>query len=310
MLKFVLLPLPARRLGVLSRAVHTSRTLLSNTNSGSAAEIDPRVGTVAAHRHHLVVCNSNPDEWPAKVEGLSETISALSCGSLRLPNRAMVTLSDFAPLPKCCNSNNSLDRIDVAVFPMGLVAKDLDQTGVQDLLSVLSRPSLPTSWSPSSELPFDHEWLELSRNRHIFVCTHGARDPLCGIHGGRLLEELRQVIDARHLQKHMAAWATSHVGGHKYAANVIVYPRGDWYATWCDKCKGSKGTPVADAQTIVDVAMRDTVWWEAWRGATNMTKKDQIETWSKHNAGSGHEAEDAFEAWVPPASGIRGTNTN
>ncbi|KAJ2639972.1 hypothetical protein GGF44_002626 [Coemansia sp. RSA 1694] len=302
------MPLPVRRLGVLSRAIHAS----SAAPNSSSTEVDPRVGTVAAHRHHLVVCNSKPDEWPARVEGLSETISALSRGSARLPNRAMVTLSDFAPLPKC-GRTSTLDRIDVAVFPMGLVAKDLDQSGVEALLSLLARPSLPTSWSPTSELPFDHSWLELSHNRHIFVCTHGARDPLCGTHGGQLLKELRQVIGARNLQKHMAAWATSHVGGHKFAANVIVYPRGDWYATWCDRCQGSKGTPVADAETIVNVALRDTVWWDAWRGAINMTKEDQIETWSRHNGGhqnSSHEAEDTLEAWTPPATNARRTNAH
>ncbi|KAJ2736286.1 hypothetical protein IW152_000846 [Coemansia sp. BCRC 34962] len=288
-----------RRFGVLSRGLHASRTAPN-------ASVDQRVGTVAAHRHHLVVCNSEPDEWPARVEGLSETILALSRGGIRLPNRAMVTVSDFAPIPQCHKSK--LDRIDVAVFPLGLVAKDLDLDGVQSLLSLLSRPTPPTSWSPSL-LPFDHSWLELSRNRHIFVCTHGARDPLCGVHGGQLLKEVKAVIEARQLGQHVAAWATSHIGGHKFAANAIVYPRGDWYATWCERCKGERGAPVADAETIVDAAVRDSVWWDAWRGAINMTKEDQIETWLRH---SGHEnqsqkADDAFEAWVPPATGVRGT---
>ncbi|KAJ1825152.1 hypothetical protein GGH91_000101 [Coemansia sp. RSA 2671] len=289
----------ARRFGILSRGLHGSRAV-------SDASVDQRVGTVAAHRHHLVVCNSEPDEWPARVEGLSETISALSRGSTRLPSRAMVTVSDFAPIRRCHKS--SLDRIDVAVFPLGLVARDLDKDGVQSLLSLLSRPTLPTSWSPTS-LPFDHSWLELSHNRHIFVCTHGSRDPLCGLHGGRLLKELRAVIEARRLGKHVAAWATSHIGGHKFAANAIVYPRGDWYATWCERCKGESGTPVADAETIVDAALRDSVWWDAWRGAINMTKEDQIDTWLRHSGHEcqSHKAEDAFETWIPPATGVRGT---
>ncbi|KAJ2008863.1 hypothetical protein GGI04_000910 [Coemansia thaxteri] len=100
---------------------------------------------------------------------------------------------------------------------------------------------MPTSWSPSAEqqLPFDHAWLELSRNRHIFVCTHGSRDQLCGVHGTNLLAELRSLIAGRKLSRNLAAWATSHVGGHKFAANAIVYPRGDWYATWCEKCNAA-----------------------------------------------------------------------
>ncbi|KAJ1944401.1 hypothetical protein EC988_006000, partial [Linderina pennispora] len=38
--------------------------------------------------------------------------------------------------------------------------------------------------------------------------------------------------------RHIAAWETSHVGGHKYATNAIVYRHGDWYPTKCDKCRG------------------------------------------------------------------------
>ncbi|KAJ2350679.1 hypothetical protein GGF43_004254 [Coemansia sp. RSA 2618] len=188
---------------------------------------------------------------------MSKSITALARGSIRLPGRAMVTLSDFAPLQKstcgcaAAQGSNTSDKyrlIDVAVFPLGLVARQLDVEGVGKLLEWLSYDILPTSWTPThSNLPrpsFDHQWLELTQNRHIFVCTHGARDYLCGLHGGRLLEDLRALIGERGLRKHVGAWSTSHIGGHKYAANAIVYPRGDWYGTWCDKCGGGSDSDV------------------------------------------------------------------
>ncbi|KAJ2753100.1 hypothetical protein IWQ56_006651, partial [Coemansia nantahalensis] len=242
-------------------------------------------GTVAAHRHHLVVCNSRPEDWPARVEGMSDEISALARGAVRLPGRAMVTVSDFAPLPRC-GAATQQGRVDVAVFPIGLVACQLDAAGVAKLLDWLSADVLPTSWSPARrdlpQPPFEHRWLELSANRHIFVCTHGTRDQLCGIHGTKLLHDLRALITARGLDPHVAAWATSHIGGHKYAANAIVYPRGDWYGTWCEKCGGSPDNPAAGAAAILDAAVRNVTWWDAWRGATNMSKRDQIRAWAEH----------------------------
>ncbi|KAJ2797387.1 hypothetical protein H4R20_005203 [Coemansia guatemalensis] len=257
---------------------------------------------------------------------MSETITALAHGAIRLPGRAMVTLSDFAPLREstcaCAAPSDPLDpkraadkysRVDVAVFPLGLVAKQLDLDGVKKLLGWLSREVLPTSWSPDhSKLPrptFEHKWLELSNNRHIFVCTHGTRDYLCGHHGGKLLDDLRALIKERGLQKHVAAWSTSHIGGHKYAANAIVYPRGDWYGTWCDKCGGNSATPAgpeADAAAILDAAVHNITWWDAWRGAISMSKKDQIATWSRNvghagSADNGHEDEsvDTVTSWTP-----------
>ncbi|KAJ2856740.1 hypothetical protein J3B02_001436, partial [Coemansia erecta] len=293
---------------------------------------DSRVGTVAQHRYHLVVCNSSSKEWPSKVETMSESITALARGSIRLPGKAMVTLSDFAPLKNsstacCCASSSSdsssksehllepakskYERIDVAVFPLGIVAKQIDVEGANRLLQWLSNDVLPTSWSTSHtglpQPPFEHAWLELTRNRHIFVCTHGSRDYLCGAHGGKLLEELRSLIEKRGLSKHVAAWSTSHIGGHKYAANAIVYPRGDWYGTWCDRCRGSSGpslNPEADANAIIDSAINDLVWWDAWRGAINMSKNDQINAFAKNNSGShadvtGQSEDKASTAWVP-----------
>ncbi|KAJ2140966.1 hypothetical protein IW136_002430 [Coemansia sp. RSA 678] len=279
------------------------------TDQSDMQQIDTQVGTVSPHRHHLVVCNSSPEKWPSRIEGMSETVTALARGSIRLPGRAMVTMSDFAPLnsTSCgCASQNTKDdkyeRIDVAVFPLGLVAKQLDVAGVNKLLEWLGYDILPTSWTPThANLPqpeFDHSWLELTQNRHIFVCTHGSRDYLCGLHGGKLLKDVRSLIEQRNLQKHIGAWATSHIGGHKYAANAIVYPRGDWYGTWCDKCNTSAEPERRDdAQAIVDAVVHDVTWWDAWRGATNMSKQDQIAMWTRsadHADNAGHAESDEF----------------
>ncbi|ORX69701.1 hypothetical protein DL89DRAFT_293317 [Linderina pennispora] len=292
-------------------------------HTAGAGTIDGRVGTVSPHRHHLVVCNSRSSEWPSKIEGLSPAITALARGSVRLPGRAMVTLSDFAPLPRrhggcSCSAPAEPDvpveekfaKIDVAVFPHGLVAEQLDVDGVQKLLEWLGHDVLPTSWtSTDTGLPqpqFAHRWLDMNKNRHIFICTHGSRDQLCGVHGTQLLRDVRALIADHGLGKHVAAWETSHVGGHKYAANAIVYPRGDWYATWCDKCRGEGGAPVADtagrtdAQALLDAVTRDAVWWESWRGAVNMTKNDQITTYRRNYPGlSAQEAEHDDSVWTP-----------
>ncbi|KAJ2145171.1 hypothetical protein GGH18_003674 [Coemansia sp. RSA 530] len=283
------------------------------TDQSDMQQIDTQVGTVSPHRHHLVVCNSSPEKWPSRIEGMSETVTALARGSIRLPGRAMVTMSDFAPLNSnvcgCASQNTKDDKfqlIDVAVFPLGLVAKQLDVAGVNKLLEWLSYDILPTSWTPThANLPqpeFDHSWLELTQNRHIFVCTHGSRDYLCGLHGGKLLNDLRSLIEQRNLQKHIGAWATSHIGGHKYAANAIVYPRGDWYGTWCDKCNTSAEPERRDdAQAIMDAVVHDVTWWDAWRGATNMSKQDQIAMWTRsadHADNAGHAESDEF-SWVP-----------
>lgn len=70
----------------------------------------------------------------------------------------------------------------------------------------------------------------------IYVCTHGARDCRCGTIGGATFEALKTEVERRKkldaegkgkIQK-IHVGAVGHVGGHVYAANVLVYPQGEW----------------------------------------------------------------------------------
>ncbi|KAG6835158.1 hypothetical protein H0H93_004353 [Arthromyces matolae] len=69
---------------------------------------------------------------------------------------------------------------------------------------------------------------------HLLVCTHGARDCRCGEMGGELVKELRKAAaDLEKTNDHgfsgsIKVGEVAHVGGHKYAANVLMYPHGEW----------------------------------------------------------------------------------
>ncbi len=70
--------------------------------------------------------------------------------------------------------------------------------------------------------------LDLDRDGHIetrpqfFVCTNGQRDRCCARFGLPTYAALR----ALHGDD---VWQTTHVGGHRFAPNVLVLPRGDLY---------------------------------------------------------------------------------
>lgn len=54
------------------------------------------------------------------------------------------------------------------------------------------------------------------------VCTHGKRDACCASHGRPVQQALSSVAPGR-------AWETTHLGGHRFAANVLVLPEGLLY---------------------------------------------------------------------------------
>lgn len=56
----------------------------------------------------------------------------------------------------------------------------------------------------------------------FLVCTHGRRDKCCARHGLPVYERLAQHAGG-------SVWQTSHVGGHRFAANLVALPHGITY---------------------------------------------------------------------------------
>ncbi|MGH3061784.1 MAG: sucrase ferredoxin, partial [Gaiellaceae bacterium] len=61
-------------------------------------------------------------------------------------------------------------------------------------------------------LPVDHPLL--------VVCTHGKRDRCCAKYGQPLYDALRRETETGHV------WQSTHVGGDRFAGNVVVLPQG------------------------------------------------------------------------------------
>lgn len=70
-------------------------------------------------------------------------------------------------------------------------------------------------WSPGTPEPL--------RGWYIFVCCHGSRDRRCGVCGPALVSKFGEEIELRGLQNKVSVSPCSHIGGHKYAGNVIIF---------------------------------------------------------------------------------------
>jgi hypothetical protein len=57
----------------------------------------------------------------------------------------------------------------------------------------------------------------------LIVCTHGKHDPCCALYGRPLYEGLRDELDERWV------WQSSHLGGDRFAGNLICLPEGLYF---------------------------------------------------------------------------------
>jgi hypothetical protein len=83
----------------------------------------------------------------------------------------------------------------------------------------------------------------------FLVCTHGRRDKCCAKFGGPLYNALREHAGE-------AVWQSSHVGGDRFAGNLVCFPHGLFYA---------HATPEA-GRRVVDAYRAGRILAEEFRG--------------------------------------------
>jgi hypothetical protein len=90
------------------------------------------------------------------------------------------------------------------------------------------------------------------------VCTHGKRNVCCA----RLGVPLAQALAARHPGP---VWETTHVGGHRFAANLVLLPHGLYYGP----------VTVGLAAAAIDAYQRGSVVVDRYRGRAGQPQADQ-----------------------------------
>lgn len=84
-------------------------------------------------------------------------------------------------------------------------------------LSMEQKAALLRDESKANELPRAEEIIKPT----ILICGHGGRDQRCGILGPLLQSSFRHEFQRRGIEADVGL--ISHIGGHKYAGNVIIY---------------------------------------------------------------------------------------
>ena len=76
--------------------------------------------------------------------------------------------------------------------------------------------------SPQNSNDGPIEICDLPGYAYVFVCAHVKRDKRCGVAGPLLISEFEQSIAENGLDGSVHVYGVSHIGGHKFAGNVIV----------------------------------------------------------------------------------------
>jgi hypothetical protein len=109
---------------------------------------------------------------------------------------------------------------------LALIRQPDRQSGPLTLYRVFSSESAPrifrTEFTNYEELSFDADCSGHESDENLYaVCTHGTHDLCCARYGNRIYSELRAVTGN--------VWHISHIGGCRFAPNVVCLPHGVVY---------------------------------------------------------------------------------
>jgi hypothetical protein len=196
-------------------------------------EVGEQLAATATHAERWLLVEV-PGTWPRDVSegaGLSETATTALQAWLqrtpssrvlyiRRPGRAPATRLVFAV--EATEEARNVRRIEVTT---------LDELADLDLSSA----------GTTSDVPL------------VLVCAHGTRDRCCARRGAAVHGALARRLGAEQL------WLSSHQGGHRFAANVLVLPAGLQF--------GRVGSD--DAPRVVERALDGRITLDRYRGRTS-----------------------------------------
>ncbi|KAL4568309.1 hypothetical protein LXL04_023918 [Taraxacum kok-saghyz] len=180
-------------------------------------------GTAIAYDRHVILCYKTHETWPSRVESSDDhplpklLAAALKARKNDIPVKTLLTICEG-------REGTDLSDGDILLFPEMVKYRGLKEPGINSFVDevIVNRKQ----WSTGIQEKMTHS--------HIFVCAHSSRDKRCGFCGPILIKKFKEEAESRGL-KNIFVTACSHVGGHKYAGNLIIYSLqnnkvcGHWY---------------------------------------------------------------------------------
>ncbi|KAJ5966089.1 hypothetical protein N7481_012803 [Penicillium waksmanii] len=219
-------------------------------------------GTMAAYAQQLVICTDQRD-WTSRIEndGENKSWGGLIRGLKRLLSRGgpyldpfnnvLVSTSSIVPATNSPSTASALLFPSFKYIPSIPVDARTASDGAADLTSFVRAFLLPerlhdmhsslpeakrTDMTRAPELSSNFDGIiDINHSPTILICGHGGRDMRCGVMGPALESEFQRVLQTQGYKSvggdgttidgpnHANIGLISHVGGHKYAGNVIIY---------------------------------------------------------------------------------------
>ncbi|KAL2815513.1 Sucrase/ferredoxin-like-domain-containing protein [Aspergillus granulosus] len=199
----------------------------------------PLYGHIKQFHTHVLVATGKSD-WMNKVENEPGSLmEAIHNSSGSKHGRMMVSASNLRS-PQS-EDGSTKKGTTVLLLPSFTIVDSVNTRDVADLITnfidaPLSNPAKALTQPPDSTLkarPCEYDHV-------VLLCSHKRRDARCGITAPLIKRELERHLRPKGLYRDadderpggVGIFFVSHVGGHKFSANVLVYRKKEQQMIW------------------------------------------------------------------------------
>ncbi|KAF9295224.1 hypothetical protein BGZ88_002568 [Linnemannia elongata] len=293
-----------------SRAFSTSNSRYNNTpvaaGGAQQQEEEPIQGSAPAYKRHLVICTGvESKNWVKKPE-LADPYHNLLLTAVRGQEVKVNWVEEGSEPPQEDALPTKGPRHDLILFPDNVKFLGVRAEAFRDLSRYLEqypigtlRPALErqiqeansdddkwtTELVPGSGEPVTIQLVK--EPSAVLVCIHGSRDCKCGERGGDMFKILKDMVQMTGLTNSVKIYGVSHIGGHKFAPNTIMYPSGDWHGNLSELDSNDAQQILFDALANGGIAggvrerAADPVMIDKWRGRIGMNKQEQLKLYEQ-----------------------------
>lgn len=168
---------------------------------------------------------------------------------MELQRRRKIAVRLFHP-----SEGNDPNLTELLLMPEGMVFSGCEASEAIRLLQGFYLCDEPSEESPCS----------FGCVPSVFVCTHGKRDRCCAKYGRTVLSAFREMSDS--FSPRFAVRECTHLGGDRFAANVICFPSGHMYGH----------VEASDVLSIMEAERRASPFLPRYRGCTFLEGPTQL----------------------------------
>ncbi|KAG2229283.1 Sucrase/ferredoxin-like-domain-containing protein [Thamnidium elegans] len=229
----------------------------------------PLLGSMSPYGRHFMISTAQSD-WPERIEEDYGTLAAnLQALLVAQPMSWRTFVTNTSLIPQ--HGTTVSCSLDVVILPDNIIVGNVTPDDAQLLYDVFVKMPLPIeSVDITKYKNLNIGELGVYPNPYenmILICSHRKRDKRCGVTAPILAREFDHVL--RELDIHDGEGGTSvsmvsHIGGHKFAGNVICYVNKGKTGIWYGRVKSCHCRAI-----IEETLVKGKVIKELYRGSMN-----------------------------------------